>query len=356
MLPDPLQQFDRTWVLWQGEPLAYFGGSDYLRMASHPKVLAATEAAIHDLGLNVSASRRTTGNHELYERLEAALASFFQAERALVISNGYLTNAAAVQGLAGQITHIFIDEKAHMSLTDAAHFAHCPIEKFAHRDPADLAQKISKAQAPAILTDGMFSNDGSVAPLADYLRLLPERGWIIVDDAHAAGVLGDHGRGSPEVCNVPRDRIIQTVTLSKGFGAFGGAVLCDNETASAIMDRSACYTGATPPPLPYAAGAVAALELAADATRRARLNANTQHVRRLIAAKENHPGPLVSVVPKTREAQDRLTHEALRRGVYARAINYPPTAALGYFRFAISSEHTRAQLDALADAITSASR
>lgn len=344
--------------MWQGEPLAYFGGSDYLRMASHPEVLAATENAIHELGLNVSASRRTTGNHELYEELESALANFFRAERALVISNGYLTNAAAVQGLAGSITHAFIDEHAHMSLTDAALFAGCEVGKFAHRDPADLAKMMAKVgsdAAPLILTDGLFSKDGSVAPLADYLRVLPERGWILVDDAHAAGVIGEHGRGTLEVCGVSNERIIQTITLSKGFGAFGGAILCDNKTAGAIMDRSACYTGATPPPLPYAAAALAALKLAADPERRARLMRNTRHLRKLIHAPE-HPGPIVSISPKNPEAQEKLSQAALKRGVYAKPINYPPGAALGYFRFAISSEHTRAQLDALADAVNAGAK
>src|SRR6188508_3053428 len=120
ILPEPLQQVDRTWVNWRGQTLAYFAGCDYFRLATHPRVLAAAESTLRIFGLNVSASRRTTGNHAFYEELESALADFFEVEAALLVSNGYLTNLAVVQGLVGKISDVFIDEKAHSSLADAA--------------------------------------------------------------------------------------------------------------------------------------------------------------------------------------------------------------------------------------------
>src|ERR1044071_7880059 len=142
--PEPLQQIDRTWVVWRGQTLAYFGGCDYFRLASHPRVLAAAQNAISTFGLNVAASRWTTGNHQLYNQLEFTLANFFRAERALLVSNGYLTNLAVIQGLRDQFSHLLIDERAHVSLVDAASAAGLEVIPFAHRDASDLARKLPK--------------------------------------------------------------------------------------------------------------------------------------------------------------------------------------------------------------------
>src|SRR5687767_7654434 len=122
--PEPLQQVDRTWVIWRGQTLAYFGGCDYFRMATHPRVVAAAQEAIGKFGLNVAASRWTTGNHALYNELEKVLADFFQSECALLVPNGYLTNLAVVQGLRARFSHILIDDRAHVSLADAAAASH----------------------------------------------------------------------------------------------------------------------------------------------------------------------------------------------------------------------------------------
>src|SRR5688572_19621435 len=108
ILPEPLQQVDRTWVQWRGQTLAYFAGCDYFRLSSHPQVIAAAHEALDRYGLNVGASRWTTGNHELYDRLEVELAKFFGAEACLVLANGYLTNTAVVEGIAHEISHVLI--------------------------------------------------------------------------------------------------------------------------------------------------------------------------------------------------------------------------------------------------------
>ena len=186
-LPAPLQQIDRTFVRVGRRKLSYFAGCDYFRLASHPKVLRAMQDGAKKFGLNVAASRLTTGHHALYEKLETALAQFFASESAVLVSNGYVTNLVVAQALAGSFSHVFLDEKAHASLVDAAIFFDCPILKFKHRDTTDLAHRvdrIGKNTKPILLADGIFSHDGSLSPLKSYLELLPKNAFLLVDDAH----------------------------------------------------------------------------------------------------------------------------------------------------------------------------
>src|SRR4051812_48816423 len=118
--PEPLQQIDRTYVRFRGRKLSYFSGCDYFRLASHPRVIAAVEAGLSQYGLNVAASRMTSGNHRLYLDLEAELARFFGAESAVLVPSGYLADLVAAQALAGEFSHALIDEAAHAALVDAS--------------------------------------------------------------------------------------------------------------------------------------------------------------------------------------------------------------------------------------------
>src|SRR6266568_3241566 len=142
--PEPLQQVERTYVRLGKRKLSYFGGCDYFRLASHPKVIAALHDGADRYGLNVAASRLTTGNHALYYKLEDELAAFFAVESATLISGGYLANLVAAQALAGNFSHALIDEKAHPSLSDAVRFLDCPILRFRHREPEDLVRAVNR--------------------------------------------------------------------------------------------------------------------------------------------------------------------------------------------------------------------
>src|SRR5262245_40020575 len=158
-LAEPLQQVDRTFVLSRGRKLSYFGGCDYFRLSSHPAVRKAVQDGLKQFGLNVAASRLTTGNHELYEKLERQIADFFGAETAVLVSSGYVANVAAAQALAGNFSHLLIDERAHGSLLDAASFFDCPIVRFKHRDPVHLERtlaRLGRTVRPLLLTEGMF--------------------------------------------------------------------------------------------------------------------------------------------------------------------------------------------------------
>ncbi len=359
--PQPLQQVDRTYVRFKGRKLSYFAGCDYFRMASHPAVLKAAVTGLNQFGLNVAASRLTTGHHAIYETLEKTVADFFSVETAVLISSGYMTNLAVGQALKGSFSHVLIDEKAHPSLADAALFFDCPILKFKHRNAEDLSavvQRIGKGAHPVLLSDGMFSHDGSIAPLRAYKKVLPKNSWMLIDDAHAAGTLGETGKGSIELEGVSRRQLIQTITLSKAFGVYGGAILCDRKVREQIFSKSRMFVGNTPLPLPLANAGVTAINvLKKEKTLRRRLATNVAYIKKQVS-KIGLPvidstSPIVTVIPRDSNHASRLRAACLKNAVFPSFIKYPGGPENGYFRFVIASEHSRAQLDALLSALRS---
>ena len=313
------------------------------------------QAGLNEFGLTVSASRSTTGNHELYGRLEARLAKFFAAQNAVLFSSGYLSNLSVAQALAGSCSHALLDERAHASLIDAAHFLDCPIIRYKHRDAIDLAraiQRIGRGTKPILLTDGMFAHDGSIAPLGDYLRILPGDGLILLDDAHGAGVLGKSGKGTIEHAGLGRRQIIQTIALSKAFGVYGGAVLCSDELRETIQAQSRLFRGNTPlpPPLAHAAlKAVAILASAKDLRRRLLQNiacAKTA-LRNMGFPIADTPCPILPLIPSDLGKVPHMKRQFIASGIFPSFIKYPGGPTGGYFRFALSSEHTGAQIESL---------
>ncbi len=357
---EPLQQTGRSCVRWRGRELAYFSGCDYFRLASDPAVLKAVGDGLKKFGLNVAASRLTTGHHKIYEILEGELAKFFGAEDALLVSNGYLTGIVVAQALAGNFSHVIVDGRAHPALLDAANQLDCPILKFAHRDAEDFARAIGRCGKGArsiVLTDGMFSHDGSAAPLKAYLKLLPRDGMILVDDAHGAGVLGANGRGTPELENVGRKQIIQCITLSKAFGVYGGAILGTRELREKILERSRAFVGSTPLPLPLANAALQSVKImrARGKELRRRLNENADYIKAALRKGglefSETPGPIIPLSTKEPSQVPKIKKQLLAAGIYPPFLKYPGGDANGYFRFVISSEHSRAQLDTVAKAL-----
>ena len=354
MFAEALQQVDRTCVRYRGRKLVYFAGCDYLRLSSDPRVVRAVEQTLHKYGLNVAASRKTTGNHVLYEQLERRTAEFFGAEKAIIVSNGYLTNLVAAQGLAGSIDRAYVDERAHQSLKDAALLLGARVETFPHRDAGALRKMVSggkKAARSAILTDGMFAHDGSVAPLAMYRKIAPSA-LVWVDDAHAGGIVGANGRGTIELAGLSRNRVLQTVTFSKAFGVYGGAMLVSGKLWATILERSGIAVGNTPLPLPLAGGVLEALRIAKNPAGRKRLWKNIDFFHRCLGRETpGTPTPIIPVMPKNRKQAEELKAGLLRAGIYPSYIIYPGGPKGGYFRFALSSEHTEEQIERLAECL-----
>jgi 8-amino-7-oxononanoate synthase len=351
----PLPSAGTNEVFFQGRKLVHYSGCDYFRLSLDARLAAAAKKSLAETGLNVAASRLTTGDRAIYHELENRLQKFFRCEAALILSDGYLAPLAAAQAFAGEFTHAFMDERAHGALVDAANLLGCPVQKFSHRDPADLGKKISRGGKnfrPVVLTDGMFSADGSIAPLRAYLKLLPRDGRILLDDAHGVGLLGANGRGTVELENTGYERVIQCGTLSKAFGAFGGIVLSTRAVREKILARSRSFVGATPLPPPLAGAGVAAVKiLTAEKSRRKRVQANTHWLRSALQKGgwkiSETPGPIVRLPDLAPVEESQLKPILLAAGIYPPFLKYGATAK-GYFRFVISSEHTPEQLKNLA--------
>jgi 7-keto-8-aminopelargonate synthetase-like enzyme len=229
--------------------------------------------------------------------------------------------------------------------------------RFAHRDVAAVARVVARLPRRAqvtLVTDGMFAHSGQVAPLREYLRVLPRSARLLVDDAHGAGVVGANGRGSLEHADVGRERVIQCVTLSKAFGAYGGAILGSCALRERLL-HARLFIGSTPP-LPLVAAALVGLKLALESpSRRARLDANSRFIRTELARAEvgldDCTGPIIALTPRTVSQAARLRRQLLQRGVLPPFIQYSGGPAEGCFRFVISSEHTRRDLASVAAAL-----
>ena len=353
-----LQQSKRTSVRRNGRTLAYFSGCDYFRLASHPKILKAVSEGLKRHGLNVAASRFTTGNHALYQELENDLARFFGSETALLTSSGYVTNLVVAQSLAGHFSHTLIDQRAHVAMQDAALLLNCPVLQFQHRDENHFAttlQRCGPGARPIVLTDGMFSHDGSVAPLGAYLKLLPRDGLLLVDDAHGAGTLGKTGKGAVETERVSRDRVVQNITLSKAFGVYGGAILCSKALRKKFA-ASRMFVGSTPLPLPLAFALGQSVQtLRCDKTLRQRLEGNSTFIKSALRqagfALPNTPGPIVPLHFDDLKQIAWVARALFAAQILPPLIHYPGSPTNGYFRFVISSEHTRRQLEHLVQAL-----
>jgi glycine C-acetyltransferase/8-amino-7-oxononanoate synthase len=314
-------------------------------------------------GLNVAASRFTTGNHTVFGALEDAISEYF-GRPATLFSSGYVTNLAFTQTFAEAFTHAFIDERSHGALQDAAGLLSCPVRRFSHRAADDLKQLLrglKRGARPLVLTDGLFSQEGSIPPLSSYLASLPARGMMLVDDAHAAGILGPRGRGTAESFGLNDPRIVQTISLSKAFGVYGGAVIAAPEVIKSLQQRCRVFAGNTPLPLPLANAALRAIQLLqSEKSLRARLLSNTRRVKQKLSAAgwpvPDNDAPLIGFAPANAKAAAALSRALLRRDIFPPLIRYAGAPPHGAFRFALSSEHTNQQLDALVEALLSSRR
>ncbi|MET0181264.1 MAG: aminotransferase class I/II-fold pyridoxal phosphate-dependent enzyme [Caulobacterales bacterium] len=232
---------DGLWIERSGRRMLSFSCNDYLNLSHHPKVKAAAQAAVETYGAGAAASRLITGNHPLLDELERKLAAFKGAEAACVFGSGYLANIGIAPTLMREGDVIFIDEWAHSCMFSGAKLSGATVYVFRHNDVSHLADLISMHRAShqhaLVLTDGVFSMDGDLAPLDKISALCDENDiWLLSDDAHGLGVVGE-GRGAAHAfgaINVP----LQMGTLSKSAGSYGGYLCSSNEVIDFIKTRA----------------------------------------------------------------------------------------------------------------------
>ncbi|WP_034993562.1 aminotransferase class I/II-fold pyridoxal phosphate-dependent enzyme [Beijerinckia mobilis] len=352
---------DGLWIHVEGRKLLSFSCNDYLNLTHHPAVKAAAAEALETYGLGSGASRLVTGNHPLFEKLEARLAAFKGAEAACVFGAGYLANTGIVPTLAGTGDLILIDELAHACLFAGTQLSPATIHIFRHNDVAHaeslLKSERHKYRHALLLTDGVFSMDGDLAPLPDLAALCALHDcWLMSDDAHGLGVLGlgarGRGRGSRHAFDPPPIIPLQMGTLSKAIGGYGGYLCASQPVVDLMKTRARTFVYSTGMPPALAAGALAALEVIENEpglSERPLANA------RLFTAKLGLPPAQSPIVPIILGAVERVMKAAsglADQGFLVMPIR-PPTVAEGTarLRFAFTANHPREEIERLAEAV-----
>ncbi|HYL00154.1 MAG TPA: 8-amino-7-oxononanoate synthase [Steroidobacteraceae bacterium] len=344
-----------------GRTLIDFSSNDYLGLARHPELAAAMGACARAAGAGSAASHLVTGHGTEHERLEEQLAAFTRRERALVFSTGYMANLAVMSALAGRGERILLDRLSHASLIDGAQLAGAQLRRYAHADAAAAGAALEEdpARTAVIGTDGVFSMDGDLAPLAALTRLARRAdAWLVVDDAHGLGVAGASGRGALEECGVSAAEVPVLIgTLGKAFGSFGAFVAGEAGLIDYLIQKARPYIYTTALPQPVAAAAARALELAqAEGWRRERLAALVERFRRRAAEAQVPLGvsrtPIQPVVLGSEAAVLAAQRALEAEGLSVAAIR-PPTVPKGTARLRVSltAAHTEAQVDQLAAAL-----
>ena len=372
-------------IVVDGEPYLAFCSNDYLGLAEHPQLIAALQQGAQQWGVGAGAAHLVSGHFTPHHQLEIQLAEFVSKPAALLFSTGYMANLGVVQALVGKDDTVFADKLNHSSLNDAMLLSRAQVKRYRHSDMAQLATQLAQTTSgrKLIITDAVFSMDGDIAPLREMQALCEKYdAWMLVDDAHGFGVLGEHGRGvlfeggkgeerreksncgsavfpfplspSPFSSN---PRIIYMATLGKAAGVSGAFVAAEQVVIDTLVNhaRSYVYTTASPPALSVALAESLRL-IAHGEDRRAHLSTLIQQLREGLT---DLPWPLMPsdtaiqplLIGENQQAL-QLSLSLRERGIWVAAIR-PPTVPQGTarLRITLSAAHTQADVQRLIEAL-----
>jgi 8-amino-7-oxononanoate synthase len=340
-------------VVLDGKPVLLLCSNNYLGLADHPRVREAAADAAMRWGAGAGASRLVSGNMTLHRRLEERLAAFKGTQSALLFGSGYLANIGVVPALARRGELVFSDELNHASIIDGCRLSGAETFVYRHADLDHLAWGLRNAdgRGALIVTDGVFSMDGDIAPLEEIVELARHHDVrVMVDDAHGTGTLGPGGRGTVAAAGLEGEVDVIVGTLGKALGSYGAFVACDGALARYLVNSARGLIFSTGLPPASAAAAIAALELIGEQPRRVeRLAANADALRAALAREGfDVAGSETQIVPLIVGNADlalRICEAALECGVFAQAIR-PPTVPEGTsrLRLAVMASHTRTEL------------
>lgn len=347
---------DGIWIERNGRKLLSFSCNDYLNLTQHPAVKQAAISAIEEYGAGSGASRLVTGNHPLYAKLESRLARFKRAEAACVFGSGYLANAGIIPVLVGRNGLVVVDELSHACIYTGAHLSRGTVITFRHNDVTHARELLATHRGSynhaMIVTDGVFSMDGDLAPLPELVALAENYDtWVMSDDAHGLGVVGG-GRGSSFVGNSDIPVPVQMGTLSKAIGSYGGYLCASAPVIELMRNRARTLIYSTGLPPACVGAAIAALDLierepsyAAEPVRKAK--AFTQR-----AGLPDAQSPIVPIVIGDEEIALRKSRLLEDEGFLAVAIR-PPTVKPGTarLRLTFTAQHPDDQVERLADIV-----
>jgi 8-amino-7-oxononanoate synthase len=345
-----------------GAKVLCFCSNNYLGLASHPAVAAASAASPANDGVGAAASRLVTGTMDAHLDAEAAYADFVHAPAAALFSSGYAANVGAIQALAGPGDAIFSDALNHASVIDGARLSRAEVFVYSHRDPEHLqsllAQHRARARKALIVTDSLFSMDGVVAPLRELHALARDYdAGLMVDEAHALGVFGPNGRGLSAALGIEPDVIVGT--LGKSFGLAGAFVAASEEVVTLVRNRARSFVYSTAPPPMLARAAISALRLVRDADQaRNRLLEHASKLRSGLAQLgfeiPEGESQIIPVLIGDNRRTMQLSAKLLERGVFVQGIR-PPTVPAGTARLRLTpmATHRAEQIEQVIAAFAS---
>jgi 8-amino-7-oxononanoate synthase len=340
-------------VLLDGKPVLLLCSNNYLGLADHPRVREAAAEAAMRYGAGSGASRLISGNMTIHRRLEEQLAAFKRSETALLFGSGYLANAGVVSSLAREGDVVFSDALNHASIIDGCRLSRAETFVYDHCDPDHLEWGLRQAQGRGslIVTDGVFSMDGDVAPLAQIVELAQRYdARVMVDEAHGTGAIGPGGRGAAADAGLEDEVDVIVGTLGKALGSYGAYVCCDAQMANYLINTARTLIFSTALSPPAVAAAMAALELLREQPRRVeKLQRNAAVLREALAgqglAVPDGVTQILPVIVGDAGEAVRASERALEKGIFAQAIR-PPTVPAGgsRLRLTVMASHTRSEL------------
>jgi glycine C-acetyltransferase len=353
-LPRVLETEQKATVVIDGHEVITLSSNNYLGLTVHPRLREAAIKAIEQYGVGSGSVRTIAGTMTLHNVLEEKLAKFKHTEASLTIQSGYATNLGVISAVMQEGDMIISDELNHASIIDGIRLCKSPRKVFPHKDMAGLRRVLEESKGAnkvMVVTDGVFSMDGDIAPLPEIVALAEEYGvFVMVDDAHASGVLGKNGRGSVSHFGLDGRVAMQIGTLSKGIGALGGYVACSQDMRDFLLQRARPVLFSTSHPPSVVATCIAALDiLEEDNSLVERLWENTAFFKRGLEQLGFNTGksetPITPVIVGEGALAMKFSQRLFEEGVFAQGIVFPTVPAdKCRVRTIVTAIHTREEL------------
>ena len=369
-LPRVVQGRQGARAVIDGREVINLASNNYLGLATHPRLIEAARRAVEAYGVGSGAVRTIVGTQDLHQILEVTLARFKRTEGALVYQSGFTANAGTVAAILGPGDVVVSDELNHASIIDGCRLSRATIKVYPHGDMAGLREKLEEARREVreggrilVVTDGVFSMDGDIAPLPEIVGLARAYGALtMVDDAHASGVLGDHGRGSVDHWGLHGQVDIQVGTLSKAVGVLGGYVAGSRTLIEYLLHRARPILFSTSHPPAVTAACIEAIRLMEESDELIqRLWANTRFFQAELRALGFDLGPTQTPITPIMVGDERaamaFSDQLFEEGVFAQGIAYPTVPrGKARVRTIVTAEHTQQDLEKALEALARTGR
>lgn len=351
----PVSSEQGPYIDLDGKRVLNLSSNNYLGLASHPKVKEAFIRATKKYGASSAASRLISGNIEIFEELEKKIADFKGTESALVFSTGYMANVGIISSLVGKDDLILSDRLNHASIVDGSVLSRATLRRFPHRDTEKLEEMLrasSQYRRRLIVTEGVFSMDGDIAPLPDIVNLAQQYSAILMlDEAHATGVLGDKGRGTMEHFGLVGGVDIIMGTFGKALGVFGAYAACKEEMKEYLINKARSFIFTTGLPPGVIGAVIQSFDIVEkDKERRKKLHENVVFFRKGLQGlgfdTMQSETQIIPVLVGDSKAVMRFSEILLEQGVFAQGIR-PPTVPKGCARLrtTVMATHSREDLE-----------